>query len=314
MGAFGTTVWWRFGFKIFTGDAESARYLLSGLGQSLAAIFALFFTISLILFQIIAGKYTPRVVLDYFLDLKSVVLSLIFVILIFTPFVILGRIYGVDQFTHFTLFFINAYIISSGMLLFFLVPYTYFELRRKISIEGIVKRVTGSIISKIREKEDSEAYKKTEDLLDITKGAIKLDEGSTFRGCVKGWIEILKEKGPSGDRPTGVYYKYRKGFLPLFKTENKGLIEEGISEIVDNVRIPLYRKFDNESIKRVKSSIDMLSWVHGEISSIYPDLAENIVNEFRKIYEEKKHDETLPYEVRRKLKKNFLKYTKQQSL
>lgn len=267
---------------IFTGDAESARYLLSGLGQSLATIFALFFTISLATFQTILGKYTTRLY-KYFFDRRGIAFSLFFIGLVFAPFVILSRIYEEGSLTNFHLFLVNVDVILSGVLLALLVPYTYFELlmRKMIGVDKLLEKITSSVIKWIKEVEYGKADEKMVDLLEITRGAARLNEERTFRYCVKGWLEILKEEK---EPPPGVYYKYENGFLPLFKTENKELVKEGISEIVDNVSIPFFEcKLTDESIKRAKKGIDVLYDIYERILSKYPGLAESIIEYFRSI-------------------------------
>jgi len=83
---------------LFNGDASAASFLLSSLPQSLAALFAITFSILLITLEFSASKYTPKV-LRFFLesvfkDLQITGVIVFFVATMFVNFITLAHLSG----------------------------------------------------------------------------------------------------------------------------------------------------------------------------------------------------------------------------
>lgn len=136
--------------QIFSGDHQSAQYLLSGIGQAMGAIFAFAFTIPLIAIQIAAGKYSLRI-FKFFFNKWIVLFIVSFLVMIFFPFLILSQI---DLRSNIPTLFIDIDLVITGPLLFLLIPYFVFimECFKPETLVNKLVRESEDVISKIKIK------------------------------------------------------------------------------------------------------------------------------------------------------------------
>ncbi|MGA7075857.1 MAG: DUF2254 family protein [Halobacteriota archaeon] len=85
---------------LFGGDASAASLLLSALPQSLAALFAITFSILIIAIEFSASKYTPKVLhfllASIFKDFQIVGIIVFFISAMFVNFITLAHVSGVS--------------------------------------------------------------------------------------------------------------------------------------------------------------------------------------------------------------------------
>lgn len=213
--------------QLFSGSADSARYLLSALAQSQAAIVAIVITLTLFIVQFASQTYSPRV-MDLFLKKCAFwVLLLIYGISILYDTVILSMIPPISQNATLNFSFsipsLNSSCSSEDIItgaivlmtitfsaLFLFIRYAMNSIKTKNIIEELGTGIeANSFVEKI-----SESYRKDpsgscprvmqedEDqvlpLVDITKRAIRVDDLATARDGVsklkKKCKDILNEK------------------------------------------------------------------------------------------------------------------------
>ncbi|MEI7827868.1 MAG: DUF2254 family protein [Euryarchaeota archaeon] len=85
---------------LFDGDASAASFLLSALPQSLAALFAITFSILIIAIEFSASKYTPKVLhfllASFFKDFQIVSIIVFFISAMFVNFITLAHVNGIS--------------------------------------------------------------------------------------------------------------------------------------------------------------------------------------------------------------------------
>ena len=83
---------------LFNGDASSASFLLSTLTESLAALFAITFSVLIIAIEFSASKYTPKVLhfllASIFKDFQIVGIIVFFISAMFVNFITLAHVSG----------------------------------------------------------------------------------------------------------------------------------------------------------------------------------------------------------------------------
>jgi hypothetical protein len=200
-------------FDIFTGDNDSARYLLSAIIQSLASVLAIAFSITLIAVQLTASRYTPQALRLFFNDWRTqFVLALFFSTIILSVY-ILGNIVNdipVDKKD------INAAVILMAISILSLHPFFLSNLRLlnpEIIIDRLGERVDRNPewILAIRKKEldtyhneyDTAKFNMKPDglypLKDLVERTIDNENVTTFkygiRTIEKIWKEIIEYQG-----------------------------------------------------------------------------------------------------------------------
>lgn len=227
--------------RIFTGDIDSARYLLSALSQSMAAIFALFFSITLITLQTFGSRYTTRVY-NLFFDRWFLYFIIFFIFDIIWIFITLGGIN--TELTPRNENAIDSSLIMSTTLLLILIPFTY-RTKEILKPETIIKTIKDEVSELITEgiKENNSATRKEhfdkaidkiEILRDISLKAALNREISVFRFAIRKWHELfeISEK-------TYVYNYLGNTFPHTFSivaTVDEIMVTQGLDELGNIVR------------------------------------------------------------------------------
>ncbi len=133
---------------IFSGNSEGARNLLSSLGQIMANIFAIVFTIPLIAIQIAASKYSSRIFKFYF-NRWVILFMFFFLALIIFPLLILTKIDSTVP-----ALFIDINLILTAGFLCLIIPYLIYT-REYLKPEKLIEKLENQnqyLISKIKYK------------------------------------------------------------------------------------------------------------------------------------------------------------------
>lgn len=263
--------------SIFTGNAKSAINLFSALSASLAAIFAIFFTIPLIALQLVASKYTTKAY-DFFFNRLTKIYMLVFICSIIFSFLTLGNIREgmmmvvVFNFREFNpavsvITLSNIGIILCGMLLLLLIPY-FFKTLEKLKPENLIKEVEDRGIKmnnkfgKARTKEEwySEFTRKIIDVLnDITIGAVVNKDVSTFRRSIRGWLNLYLSVDILQTKFKPQFYNSFVVVIENSADESETISMKSIPEIYLFIREGLFKskgldlkeKIDSKRVKKV---------------------------------------------------------------
>lgn len=273
---------------IFTGDAKSAINLFSALSASLAAIFAIFFTIPLIALQLVASKYTTKAY-DFFFDLWTKIYMFIFICSIIFSFLTLGWIGEGTTAIFFRAFnstisvitLSNVGIILSGMLLLLLIPYLFRTLE-KLKPENLIKEVEdrgikmnakfGKATSTNKEENEKEKlyseFKKgvIDVLSDITIGAVVNKDASTFRRGIRGWLNLYLSVDVLETSFDAPFHNSFRDVILISGDESETIVMESITEIYvfiwegffKSQGIDLKEKIDS---KRAKKAIKLIKGI-----------------------------------------------------
>ena len=227
--------------NLFGGSADSARYLLSALAQSQAAIVAIVVTLTLVAVQLVSQTYSPRVMDLFFKGWPFWTLLLIYgistmydvVLLNMIPpiapdktlnvtFHILRRILDIED-----LIFVGLVLMTATFsALFLYIGYMMNKLKPKSIIEELSGIDVKSFVDKVskryrRDKSGGCPRVVPEDedqvlpLVDITKRAIRVDDLATARDGVSKLMEIVCGKAYlfSWDNVPGTDNERLLGFL-----------------------------------------------------------------------------------------------------
>ena len=196
-------------FRLFTGDLDSARYLLSALAQVQAAIIALVVTLTLVAVQLASQSYSPRV-MDLFGSFRNYpfwLLLLLYFVSIMYDVMVLGTLDS-KKLNELPVNRISFAVFLTGFAIAALVPYTR-NVINNLKPENVIKQIIGKInrkdikefvenINKTVEEKKKENISYTyhpRDLeggkhkiipvVDIIKRAIKEDDITTSREGIR---------------------------------------------------------------------------------------------------------------------------------
>jgi hypothetical protein len=166
-------------------DSPQMLYLLSAVAQSLAAILALVFTISLIVAQF-SSRYSQRTLFRFF-DKPTIALILLFIASVFLPFWLLAQPNPV---------FAKASLILAGTCLFLLLPY-FASFRHKINPEHMIDELKDKTLRRIKKEtivdRKGEINDVTTSLNNIIMSAYALKDYDTFEHGIKALTDIAYE-------------------------------------------------------------------------------------------------------------------------
>ena len=152
---------------LFNGDASSASFLLSALPQSLAALFAITFSVLIIAIEFSASKYTPKVLhfllASIFRDFQIAGIVVFFIAAIFTDFITLAHVSGVtvpDDVRMFT-----SFSFTLTACCFLLILNLFRRIPRFFNPEDIVTNVKTAALSEKEPRKNAELVKILGDII-----------------------------------------------------------------------------------------------------------------------------------------------------
>lgn len=160
---------WHWSFPLLPGDASPIYYLLSGLGQALAAIFALVFTISLVAAQLTV-RYTYRLLQRAF-PWWVILYLLFFALAVIYPFLVLSR--------NFSLLDVRISLCGAILCIVLLVPY-FVTFPRRLGIRQIIHFLAGQARQLNENNLWEDAADKTRSIANIAVSALAYHDYDTF--------------------------------------------------------------------------------------------------------------------------------------
>ena len=152
---------------LFNGDANSARYLLSALPQSLAALFAISFSVLIIAIEFSASKYTPKVLHflleSIFKDFQIVGVITFFILTMLLNFVTLAHIEG-SRISN-ELRMLTSLSVALTAYCFLLIVNLFRRVPKFFNPEDIIQNLKLKIISERRLQENQEHVKMLGDII-----------------------------------------------------------------------------------------------------------------------------------------------------
>lgn len=188
--------------KIFGGNVEDARYLLSALIQSLAAILTIVVTVTLVAVQMAAQAYTPRIIESF----KRNIFFWMIIVLYGSVIAYCGVILSdVSYFVENSVQWVNIALFLSIAAIFYLIPYIRAIIRElepstmiRILAENINGESVENFISLEKEKTEDKGDNPLQPIIDIIIGSIMKYNYATSRFGIKlltdKCIEILPRK------------------------------------------------------------------------------------------------------------------------
>ena len=231
-------------FNLFHTDANSARYMLSALVQSQAAIVAIVITLTLIAVQLTASAYSPRVI-DIFKKNPDMWLLLgCYGVSIFYGFIVLKLVDGAEgeAVSQSAIWSIGSVSISfefGASLAYWLGAFTFvalfpymWNIISLLKLENIINRLAIEITKDnlLNSEEDP-----IQPIVDIVHGSImKYDIETTRVGLNAVTDHVLKIINSDGEEKiSGHFCKHleRVGKLAVSKTD-----EESTAEVIENLK------------------------------------------------------------------------------
>ena len=232
-------------FNLFHTDAGSARYMLSALVQSQAAIVAIVITLTLIAVQLTASAYSPRVIDIFKKNPDMWILLGCYGVSIFYGFIVLKLVEGaegefVSQSVIGSLGWVSISFEAYVSLAYWLGAFTFvalfpymLDVIQLLKPESIIKRLAVKITRDkiINQKEDP-----FQPIMDIVHGSIMKYDLETTRIGLKEVTERVTEIIDSEGEIeiSGHFCKHleRVGKLAVSKTD-----EESITEVIENFEV-----------------------------------------------------------------------------
>jgi len=152
---------------LFNGDASSASFLLSALPQSLAALFAISFSVLIIAIEFSASKYTPKVLHflleSIFKDFQIVGVITFFILTMFLSLATEGHIQG-SRISN-ELRMLTSLSVALTAYCFLLIVNLFRRVPKFFNPEDIIQNLKLKIISERRLKENQEHVKMLGDVI-----------------------------------------------------------------------------------------------------------------------------------------------------
>jgi preprotein translocase subunit SecE len=238
-------------FDLYHTDPDSARYMLSALVQSQAAIVAIVVSLTLIAVQLTASAYSPRVIRIFRDNLDMWLLLGLYGGSIFYGLLVLKMIRGEDL-SQILLFSIHleTHISYAFFLGFFSIVMLFQYMRNIINLlnpANIIKRLSegitkDKILKYIKSAKTSEEVETStvedpiQPIMDIIHGSIMKYDIDTTRVGLKGVTDhVLKIIDSDGEEKiSGHFCKHleRVGKLAVSKTD-----EESTAEVIENLEV-----------------------------------------------------------------------------
>ncbi|MGB8311104.1 MAG: DUF2254 family protein [Halobacteriota archaeon] len=215
---------------LFNGDANSARYLLSALPQSLAALFAISFSVLIIAIEFSASKYTPKVLHflleSIFKDFQIVGVITFFILTMLLSFVTLAHIEG-SRISN-ELRMLTSLSVALTAYCFLLIVNLFRRVPKFFNPEDIIQNLKLKIISERRLQENQEHVKMLGDI--IKKEMIQRNT----------------------DVATDALITLQEVAIYNFRNNREGLNEEVLEQLYDISRVSLRIDDVNMSIEVVQ--------------------------------------------------------------
>jgi hypothetical protein len=194
------SIWWRPGFDPppISATEPHTLYFLAATAQSLAAILALVFTISLVVAQL-SSRYSYRMLADFF-DSLTIGYFFVFVAATLMPLWLLGQ--GQPP-----LWTTRISLTIAAAVLLLLVPY-FLRFREKLDPASVIKRLQDKAIKRLkvdREKEPEEVAA----IDNFCMSAFGLRDYDTFEMGVRAMVSLASESSAdfSDTIGKGIYYR-----------------------------------------------------------------------------------------------------------
>jgi hypothetical protein len=143
---------------LFNGDASSASFLLSSLPQSLAALFAITFSILIIAIEFFASKYTPKVLhfllASIFTDFQILGIIVFFIFTMFVNFITVAHISGIAISNEIRV--LASLSVALTACCFLLIVNLFRRVPRFFNPEDIVNNVKSKALGESQLKENAE--------------------------------------------------------------------------------------------------------------------------------------------------------------
>jgi len=239
---------------LFKGDLDSARYLLSALAQSMAAIYTLFLTIPLIGAQIMGNRYGIKLY-DLFFDKTFSFLIFFGAFSVLIPLLVLGRIESPAPFA----FLVDLSIIVDGAILACLFPYT-FVVKEKLNPQRSTARIILKALKAIKESDFDETKKEMWLIRDIAIGSAAYNDVVTFQYCVEGLSDLWIRCPENSTKKLISNALVDLIFKPVSRT-NPLIAIQGINALSRNV----LRYIDLEIVKSAEKVLEILEKISYEV-------------------------------------------------
>jgi hypothetical protein len=152
---------------LFNGDVNSASFLLSSLPQSLAALFAISFSILIIAIEFFASKYTPKVLhflLELiFKDFQIVGVIAFFILTMFLNFVTLAHLNGINISNEFRI--LTSLSVALTAFCFLLIVNLFRRVPRFFNPQDIIQNLKLKVITERRLPENQEYVRILSDII-----------------------------------------------------------------------------------------------------------------------------------------------------
>jgi hypothetical protein len=199
---------------LFNGDASAASFLLSALPQSLAALFAISFSILIIALEFSASKYTPKflhfLLESIFSDLQIVGVIAFFISTMFLNFIVLAHIRGPsisDEIRALT-----SLSVALTACCFLLIVNLFRRVPRFFNPQDIIESLRLKVVNEIRPRENAELVAI---LGDIAK-----------KETIQGNIDVSRDALAALEEVS----------ICNFKNRREGLSEEALEQLYDICR------------------------------------------------------------------------------
>jgi hypothetical protein len=214
---------------LFNGDVSSASFLLSALPQSLAALFAISFSILIIAIEFFASKYTPKVLHflleSIFKDFQIVGVIAFFILTMFLNFVTLAHINGNNISNELRM--LTSLSVALTAFCFLLIVNLFRRVPRFFNPQDIIQSLKLKVITERRLQENQEYVKILGDII----------KKETMQGNV--------------DVATDALMTLQEAAIYNFENNREGLNEEILEQLYDISKVSLRISDVNTSVEVV---------------------------------------------------------------
>jgi len=264
-------------FLGFNGNAGSARYILSAIGQSLTAVVVLSFTIPLIILQPVASKYGTKVY-ELYLDkytygfMGFAVFSTVF------SFFGLTMLYERDNefLTPLQDIYVTVALLLLVLVLLFLIAFIG-HLTEKLKPEYIISSYVQEIKNLISKDDRPRAYEKVDALKSIGIAAVREREDMVFGEFLTVWLDLLTLKNAAPIRTV------LENSLPnIFKIAARE--DEIIAKIgLDKLQLIVSNSVEKNEIEKAKRVVELFPSIMGPLVNTYPEIVRYSFDRLRDI-------------------------------
>jgi Predicted membrane protein (DUF2254) len=264
-------------FLGFNGSAESARYLLSAIGQSSAAVLALSFTIPLIILQQVASKYGIKVY-DLYFDRYTVGFMLLAVLSIVFPFFVLSRL-SLEEDKLLTPdhgIWVTIALLLLIFLLFFLILFIK-HLMEKSTLKYIINSYVQQIENLISKGELASAHEKVNTLKGIGIAAAREREDMVFGDFLTAWFDLLMLEKIAWIK--NVLVNSLPDIFKIVAAEDETTAKKGL----DKLQVIVLNSVEKNEIEKAKRVVGLFPWIIGPLVNTYPEIVRHSFNRLREI-------------------------------